>query len=134
MNNKKITGKSYKNYFEEILLILIYLIAGLLSYEYEYLTCIILVLSGVGYYFFYSLKAEKSYINLNAVFSASWFITIGIANLRLLEYQVAWGYYTWLLLAISHLVFVHMNNLSKDKFTKSDSDIIGIVPISMNLS
>jgi len=105
-----------KDFYDDLLLIMIYTIAAICSYQFGYISSIILIIAGVTLYFYYSFKGERSYLKLNAVFSASWLITIGLANLRLLEYQVIWNFYTWILLSVSHIAFINANNIARKYF------------------
>ena len=53
------------------------------------------------YIYLYRLTGNP--VDLMAVFSGVWFATIGLANLKLLDYQNIWVYSTWIYLAIGFL-------------------------------
>lgn len=48
--------------------------------------------------------ADRNWLDFRAVFSAVWLGTIGLAPMRLAEYQVVWQDKTWLLMALAYLM------------------------------
>ena len=50
------------------------------------------------------LVADKNWLDFRAVFSGVWLGTIGLAALRLAEYQTQWESKTWVLMAIAYLM------------------------------
>lgn len=49
--------------------------------------------------------AEQNWLDVRAAFSGVWMVTIGLAALRLNDYQEQWQRKTWVLLAIAYLVY-----------------------------
>lgn len=73
---------------------------------------IFLASSGVLLYVYFALVNQGNFLNFNAVFSAVWMTTIGLAQFQLLKYQVNWAGFTWLNLAVAHVVFIAANRVS----------------------
>ena len=55
--------------------------------------------------YFVLAKRNDNFMSFSALFSGIWLGTIGLANLRLLEYQKDWGSETWVYLILSFFVF-----------------------------
>ncbi|MBR4973656.1 MAG: oligosaccharide repeat unit polymerase [Clostridia bacterium] len=72
----------------------------------HYATGFLLVVVAVILYFglVYSV-ADKNWLDIRAVFHAVWIFTIGLAALRLTNYQEQWQVKTWICLAIAYLMF-----------------------------
>lgn len=72
----------------------------------HYLSGAILFGAGVLLYFLIVLfVAERNWLDIRAVFSGVWLVTIGMASLRLTEYQEQWIEKTWIMLAVAYIVF-----------------------------
>ena len=63
---------------------------------------ILLIVYAIAVYL-YLYYLTKNPVDLVAIFSGIWFATIGLANLKLLDYQNVWVHTTWLCLAIGYL-------------------------------
>lgn len=69
-------------------------------------TSLILLVCAAGLYFYIVLSvAGRNWMDIRAVFHGIWLGTIGLAALRLTEYQEPWQTETWLLLAAAYGVF-----------------------------
>ncbi|HOF62873.1 MAG TPA: O-antigen polymerase [Dermatophilaceae bacterium] len=82
-----------------------YLIAALVTASMPMVATAVLVAAAVVSYAVLS-RRESSYLSASAVFSASWMITIALAQLRWVDYQQVWQGMTWVCLAAGHLMFV----------------------------
>ena len=72
----------------------------------HYLSALLLIICGLISYFYIVLATtDRNWLDLRAVFSLVWLVTIGLANLRLLEYQEQWQGKTWVLLALAYGAF-----------------------------
>ena len=70
------------------------------------LTASVLFVASVLSYFYISLRiVDRNWLDIRAVFSLVWLITISLASLRLLDYQEVWQANTWYSLAITYGVF-----------------------------
>lgn len=77
----------------------------LLSPVNHYLLAALLVLSAVFLYFLQVFfVGNRNWLDFRAVFTGIWLGTIGLAALRLAEYQKVWLNKTWFLLAIAYLI------------------------------
>ena len=85
----------------------IILVAGaLLAMVNQFVSGSLLILGAVAVYFFMVYKtADRNYLDFTAVFTAVWVATIGLAQLRLLDYQKIWEFRTWLNLVIAVVCF-----------------------------
>lgn len=71
----------------------------------HFLLAALLVAVAVCLYFLQVfLIADRNWLDFRAVFSGVWLGTIGLAVLRLAEYQTPWESKTWFLLAIAYLM------------------------------
>ncbi len=61
--------------------------------------------------FFIIAKKKENYFSLEAIFTVIWLGTIGLANLKLLDYQRLWSIKTWLVLSFSYFVFIFFMNI-----------------------
>ena len=57
------------------------------------------------YFYFVFFCCERNYLDIRAVFPAVWQCTIGLAALRLTEYQVQWETKTWVCLILAYAVY-----------------------------
>lgn len=63
--------------------------------------------SGIGLYFFaVFFIADRNWLDLRAVFVGVWFVTVGMASMRMTGYQEEWQKETWVLFALSLIVFL----------------------------
>lgn len=82
------------------------LLSMLLNPVNHYLSSLLLIVSAVVLYFLIVLRpAEKNWMDIRAVFTGVWLGTIGLATLRLTEYQEPWQAKTWWALALAYLAF-----------------------------
>lgn len=72
----------------------------------HYMGSLMLVVSSIALYFLMAIfVADKNWLDLRAVFTGVWLFTIGLAGLRLTDYQEVWQKKTWVILASAYLVF-----------------------------
>ena len=72
----------------------------------HYISALLLLTGAVALYFLFALTAgSKNYLSLRAVFTLIWLFTIGLADLKLVDYQEPWQRATWFLLALAYAVF-----------------------------
>lgn len=65
-----------------------------------------LVLAGVGLYFAgVFILAQGNWLDIRPVFNGVWFVTIGLASLRLTGYQEEWQAKTWVIVALATFLF-----------------------------
>lgn len=77
----------------------------LLGAEHNFLLAALLVVSAVCIYLLQvAFVADRNWLDFRPVFSGVWLGTIGLAALRLAEYQKVWLSKTWFLLALAYLV------------------------------
>lgn len=93
-------------------ILMVYSIAYITSRENNILSTLVLLSVGVILYLFYSFRETVNLLDFKAIFSGMWMISIGLAQLQLLQYQVRWSIITWITLAVSHVVFLIANQLS----------------------
>ena len=72
-------------------LLAVYTVSYLLSARYNLVSSAIMIFASISYFIYFSISGERSFLKLKSVFSGAWLFTIGLAQLRLLEYQVAWA-------------------------------------------
>lgn len=78
----------------------------LLSPVNHYLTALLLVTVAIALYFaIVFLVAERNWLDIRAVFAGVWIATIGLASLRLTDYQKQWESLTWIIVAIAYAAF-----------------------------
>ena len=66
-----------------------------------------LIVIAVGLYFYCVFAlGERNWMDIRAVFSGAWIGTIGLAALRLTDYQEPWQDKTWLLLGLAYGAFL----------------------------
>ncbi len=72
----------------------------------HYLNSLALVVGAVVIYFgIVFLAAQRNWLDIRAVFSGTWIATIGLATLRLTDYQEPWQTETWVLVALTYGFF-----------------------------
>ena len=82
------------------------IIGGAINPYNRFLTGIILIVTALILYFLMVFSvAKRNWLDLRAVFTGVWLVTIGLASFRLTNYQEQWLWKTWVLLAIAYLVF-----------------------------
>lgn len=109
------TGKGIINYpFINIALGTITFIIAIMFY-YSKLNVIsgIILMTTAIFLFFIDKKEKGYYTNTLGIFSAVWFFTIGLSNLRLHQSQVEWKFKTWICLLIAYICFNIGYNLAK---------------------
>lgn len=122
MNKEKTRYSLSKRSAIEILLLLTtYTAAYFTSTINHYIASLILIFAGISSYFYFAKQDNVSYIKLKAVFSGVWLLTIGLATMKFLEYQVPWEKYTWLHLCLSHTFFLFANDMARDTFTSLEN-------------
>lgn len=105
-----------------------YFIAYQTSASSEAYSCLILIVVGLLLYLYESF-INKNFLNSVGLFSFIWMCTIGLSQLRLIEYQKYWISNTWFLLYLAHLSYIIGNFISgkifhRFKFTKKVKIII----------
>lgn len=86
-----------------VLLLLIGMVLGPVN---QFASGAILVGGAAFLYFFIVYKiSEKNYLSFTALFTAVWIATIGLSQLRFLEYQKVWENRTWLNLILATVFF-----------------------------
>jgi hypothetical protein len=82
------------------------LLSMLLNPLNHYVSSLLLLAAAVVLYFLIVLRpARKNWMDIRAVFTGIWLGTIGLATLRLTEYQEPWQAKTWWALALAYLTF-----------------------------
>lgn len=82
------------------------LLSMLLNPLNHYVSSLLLLAAAVVLYFLIVLRpARKNWMDIRAVFTGIWLGTIGLATLRLTEYQEPWQAETWWALALAYLTF-----------------------------
>lgn len=72
----------------------------------RFVTGFVLVLVAVALYFFIVFSvAKKNWLDVRAVFHGVWVATVGLAALRLSNYQKEWQVKTWICLALAYSMF-----------------------------
>ncbi len=80
---------------------------NLLGSSNHFVTALILILLAVVLYFYCAcVLSDKNWLDIRAVFSGAWIGTIGLAALRLTDYQEPWQNMTWVLLGAAYSVFI----------------------------
>lgn len=84
--------------------IIIQIVAIVIYPVNHYVTGLILILKAVVLYFYIVAKvANWNWLDIRAVFSGVWFLTIGLASLRLTDYQKEWEVITWICLELAYV-------------------------------
>lgn len=93
---------------------LIAMVSGLLCfclgagiyYINNYISSLIMVLGFIGLYFYIVIcTADNNWLDISACFTLVWGVTIGLASLRLTDYQKQWDILTWVCVALAYLMF-----------------------------
>lgn len=72
----------------------------------HYISALLLLIGSVVLYFLFAVTLDsKNYLSLKAVFTLVWLFTIGLADLKLVDYQEQWQRNTWFLLALAYAMF-----------------------------
>ena len=70
----------------------------------HYIAGLLLIVGAIGLYFYIVyVVAERDWLDLRAVFTGMWLLTIGLAALRLMDYQEPWQAKTWVCYAIAYV-------------------------------
>lgn len=81
-------------------------VGALLNPVNHYLGGFFVSLSAIVLYFYIVLfVAQKNWLDIRAVFAGVWLFTIGLASLRLLDYQEPWQAATWLHNGLAYIMF-----------------------------
>ncbi len=107
MNNTKALGrKDLLNLifaFSGFALLLMQILINPISY---FTTAFMLILAGFILYFVsVFLAADKNWLDIRAVFTGVWLVTIGLAAFRVTDYQEQWQAMTWVWVSVAYLVF-----------------------------
>lgn len=81
------------------------LISALLNHGTDYSVAILLMTYSIVSYIHIVYYSEMNWLDIRAVFSFIWLLTIGLASLRLADYQEVWQRKTWILLAVAYGLF-----------------------------
>lgn len=85
---------------------LLLLLGVVLNPVNHYIMGLVLMVGAVVLYFYIVFKiADKNWLDIRAVFAGVWLFTIGLAALRLLEYQEIWQTWTWIYNALAFFMF-----------------------------
>lgn len=66
------------------------------------LVCILAILL---YFYIVYFVSERNWLDIRAVFSGVWIFTIGLASMRLMDYQEKWQTATWIYNALAYAMF-----------------------------
>ena len=81
-------------------------VGALLVPSHRFIAGFTLFASGiVMYFYFVFFCCEHNYLNIQAIFPTIWQCTIGLAVLRLTEYQVQWEAKTWVCLILAYAAY-----------------------------
>ncbi|MBE6733535.1 MAG: oligosaccharide repeat unit polymerase [Ruminococcaceae bacterium] len=83
------------------------ILSGLVLNSVNYfINGLLMVICGVALYFLFAIHiSNKNFLDISAVFTGVWLVTIGLASLRLCDYQETWQKETWVGLTLAYLVF-----------------------------
>lgn len=85
---------------------LLLVLCSVINPQNHYLSALLLIFAAVlSYLFIVYLIAERNWLDVSAVFSFVWLLTIGLASFRLTDYQEVWQKKTWYMFAIAYAVF-----------------------------
>lgn len=80
---------------------------NLIGASNRFIAAFLLIALAVALYFYVALcVAESNWLDVRAVFSGAWIGTIGLAALRLTDYQEPWQDKTWLLVGLAYGAFM----------------------------
>lgn len=80
---------------------------NLIGAQNRFVAAFFLMALAVILYFFVAIWiAERNWLDMRAVFSGAWIGTIGLAALRLTDYQERWQDRTWLLMGLAYGAFM----------------------------
>lgn len=72
----------------------------------HYILGLFLTVTAIALYFLQVFFAgKKNWLDIRAIFTGVWIFTIGLASLRLTNYQEQWQSKTWILISLAYLVF-----------------------------
>lgn len=81
-------------------------LCGLLTPTHRFIGGLGLFAVGIALYFFFVFFCcDRNYLDIRAIFPAVWQCTVGLAALRLTEYQEQWQAATWVCLILAYVVF-----------------------------
>lgn len=92
---------------------LAFIAAALLVPVNRFYAGLILIICGIAAYFVtvFFITDDRNWLDIRAVFSGVWLVTIGLAPFGLLDYQTQWKFLTWVFLGIAFLVYQIGSNL-----------------------
>ncbi|MBQ8625398.1 MAG: oligosaccharide repeat unit polymerase [Agathobacter sp.] len=86
--------------------VLAIIIGGIINPYQHFLTGLLLIIAAFALYFAnVFVVANKNWLDIRGVFAGVWLATIGLAALRLTDYQEQWLLKTWILLAVAYFMF-----------------------------
>lgn len=95
------------------------ILGGVLCQFNHYFASLILVVGAVALYFYVVYRVSgRNWLDIRAVFTGAWIFTIGLAPLRLLNYQENWQFRTWLYCALAYFFFQFGTVLGQDLWKK----------------
>ena len=100
-----------------LILCVSYYFGYIFSLTNSVLSFLVLSVAGISIYFIFSKFRGKNYLNFVSIFSAVWMVTVGLSQLRILDYQVSWSNETWGCLFIANIMFILGNIFSRKIFT-----------------
>ncbi len=92
---------------------LAFIAAALLVPVNRFYAGLVLILCGIAAYFVtvFFITDDRNWLDIRAVFSGVWLVTIGLAPFGLLDYQTRWKFSTWIFLGIAFLIYQIGSNL-----------------------
>lgn len=82
------------------------IVGGVINPYNHFLSGLVLIVAAFALYFvMVCMVANRNWLDLRAVFTGVWLATLGLAALRLTDYQEQWLFKTWILLAVAYLMF-----------------------------
>ena len=80
---------------------------NLIGGKNHYITAFLLIILAVALYIYcVFVLSSKNWMDIRAVFSGAWIGTIGLAALRLTEYQEPWQNKTWIMMGLAYGMFL----------------------------
>ncbi len=86
--------------------ILLFTFGALMNESHQFITGFSIILYAIiGYLYIVLFVAERNWLDIRAIFNAIWLVTIGLAVLRLADYQEPWQTKTWVILGLTEVLF-----------------------------
>ncbi len=109
MSNKLTINQKKRVLFNAIEIAVVVVIFGISLYIYKidknWAAGILCMFSAIAFYSYFTYKS-KNLLNFQAVFSLAWLGTIGMAMLRLLNYQIKWSNKSLLAFYLTYIIFM----------------------------